>query len=247
MSEQEKTDRERVKRDYLSGMKIKEISEKHNLSVNTLKSWIKRYRWAEEKRGAPEKKRGAPRNNTNAAGAGAPKGNTNAVKHGLFSRCMPDDESRQIFEEVDSLSQLDLLWGNIKLLQTAILRSQKIMYVKDNHDKTVEKVEQKDGNVIGESWEVQQAWDKQGNFLKSLSRAQAELRNLIKQYDEMLHKNWEAASEEQQNRIALVKAQIARVSLEPIEEEDGVEIINDVPQENGQDIGYHNSKISEDI
>ncbi len=228
MSEQEKTDRERVKRDYLSGMKIKEISEKYNLSVNTLKSWIKRYRWTEEKRGAPEKKRGAPRNNTNAAGAGAPKGNTNAVKHGLFARCMPDDESRQIFEEVDSLSQLDLLWGNIKLLQTAILRSQKIMYVKDINDKTVERVEQKCGNVDGESWEVQQAWDKQGNFLKSLSRAQAELRNLIKQYDEMLHKNWEAASEEQRARIDLVKAQTDKLTGNNQEIEDMDEIEGDI-------------------
>lgn len=228
MSEREKVDRERVKKDYLSGMKNKDIAEKYGLSINTLKSWIKRYRWAEEKRGAPEKKRGAPLNNKNAAGSGAPKGNTNAVKHGLFSKCLPDDESREIFDEVDELSQLDLLWGNIKLLQTAILRSQKIMYVRDINDKTVEKVEEKRGKISGETWEVQQAWDKQGNYLKSLSRAQAELRNAIKQYDEMLHKNWDMATEEQRARIDLVKAQTDKLTGNNQEIEDMEDIEGDI-------------------
>ncbi|WP_250674856.1 terminase small subunit [Paraclostridium ghonii] len=51
-----------VKKDYLKGLKQKEICDKYNISINTLKSWIKRYKWAEEKRnkGAPKNKRGAP-------------------------------------------------------------------------------------------------------------------------------------------------------------------------------------------
>ena len=51
-----------VKKDYLKGLKQKEICDKYNVSINTLKSWIKRYKWAEEKRnkGAPKNKRGAP-------------------------------------------------------------------------------------------------------------------------------------------------------------------------------------------
>lgn len=54
--------KESVKIDYLEGMKQKEICEKYNISINTLKSWIKRYKWADEKRnkGAPKNKRGAP-------------------------------------------------------------------------------------------------------------------------------------------------------------------------------------------
>ena len=49
-------------------------------------------------------------------------------------------------------------------------------------------------------------WDKQANFLKSQARAQGELRSLIKQYDEMLHKNWELATEEQKARIDVMRA-----------------------------------------
>ncbi len=33
--------KEKVKQDYLKGMKQKEISSKYDISLNTLKSWIK--------------------------------------------------------------------------------------------------------------------------------------------------------------------------------------------------------------
>ena len=59
------------------------------------------------------------------------------------------------------------------------------MYVRNIDDKTVEKIEEKDGNVIGERWEVQQAWDKQASFLKAQARAQSELRSMIRQYKDL--------------------------------------------------------------
>lgn len=61
----------------------------------------------------------------------------------------------------------------------------------------------------GESWKTQQAWDKQADFLKSQARAQSELRSMIKQYDEMLHKNWELATDEQKARIEQIRSQTA--------------------------------------
>ena len=84
--------------------------------------------------------------------------------------------------------------------------------MKDQKDKTIEKVEEREGNVCGEKWEVQQAWDKQNEFLKAQARAQSELRSMIKQYDEMLHKNWEMASEEQRARIDALKIQAANAA-----------------------------------
>ena len=147
--------------------------------------------------------------NKNAVGndGGAPEQNKNAEKYGFFSKYLPE-ETREIFSAIDHADPLDLLWHQIQLAYVAIIRAQRIAYVKDQQDKTIEKIEEKDGNVIGEKWEVQQAWDKQNNFLKAQARAQGELRNMIKQYDEMLHKNWEAASEEQRARIALLQKKI---------------------------------------
>lgn len=149
------------------------------------------------------RKKGGQPGNKNATG---PPENKNAEKYGFFSKYLPE-ETKEIFDAVAQADPLDLLWHQIQIAYAAIIRAQKIAYVKDQQDKTIEKIEDKMGeNLIGEKWEVQQAWDKQNNFLKAQARAQGELRNMIKQYDEMLHKNWEMASEEQRTRIEVMKA-----------------------------------------
>jgi hypothetical protein len=54
---------------------------------------------------------------------------------------------------------------------------------------------------------------------------------MIKQYDELLHKNWDLATDEQRARIAQIKAQTEKINRESIpEEDDGVVIINDAPK-----------------
>lgn len=229
--------RQQVEMDYLSGMKYKDIAEKYGVTINTVKSWKTRYRWSrDDKKSVHTKKKkvctqkqrekGGQPGNKNAVGHGGtgPPGNKNAEKYGFFSKYLPD-ETREIFSAISEADPLDLLWHQIQIAYAAIIRAQRIAYVKDQQGKTIEKVEEKDGNVIGERWEAQQAWDKQNEFLKAQSRAQSELRSLIKQYDEMLHKNWEMASEEQRARIDALKAK----SSPQQEENDGVTIINDVP------------------
>lgn len=47
------TKQEKAEKDYLSGMKYKDIAEKYGISINTVKSWKQRYKW---QRGAPKKK-----------------------------------------------------------------------------------------------------------------------------------------------------------------------------------------------
>ena len=234
--EKENIDKAQVKSDYLSGMKIKEIAGKYNVSLNTLKSWIKRYKWSEEKKkGAPlPKKQGAPLGNKNAVGAGAPVRNNNAEKYGFFSKYLPD-ETKEIFDAISQANPLDLLWHQIQIAYAAIIRAQKIAYVKNHEDKTVEKIEDKTGNVIGEKWEVQQAWDKQNGFLKAQARAQGELRSLIKQYDEMLHKDWELASEEQKIRIKVIKMKAQLDEKEEMEDDGFLAALNHTAEEDWND------------
>ena len=119
------------------------------------------------------------------------------------------------------------LWAQIQLAFAAIVRAQKIAYVKDQNDKTIEKVEEKDGNVIGERWEVQEAWDKQANFMKAQARAMDSLRGLIKQYDDMLRAAGEAATEEQRLRLELLRAKLGSGSGEVKK----VTIINDTKRQ----------------
>lgn len=219
--------KEQAKQDYLSGMKYKDLSEKYNVSLNTIKSWIKRYNWSKEKKekGAPKVKKGAPYNNKNAKGHGAPAKNKNAETHGFFSKYLPDD-TLDIIQEIEQKDPLDILWENISIQYAAIIRSQRIMYVKNQDDLTKMLRRQKESSGdTSESWEkeyeIQFAWDKQAVFLQAQSRAMSELRNLIKQYDEMVHANWDIATEEQKARIEKLKIDIEKVkapdSNKPIE------------------------------
>ena len=183
----QEVDKEKVKADYLSGMRQKALIEKYNIPLNTLKSWVKRYHWVDEKKGAPKtKKKGAPLNNKNAVGnnGGAPTQNTNAVKHGIFQKYLPK-ESLDIIEATKDKTPLDIIWDAIQIQYAALVRSQQIMYVKDIDDRTSTQVGFTDGKTTGETWEVQQAWDKQATFLTAQSRAIAELRSSIRNYLEL--------------------------------------------------------------
>ena len=232
---------------YLEGMKLVEIASQLNLPEGTVRRWKCTHKWDSERSdkitSVRKRKRGGQKGNKNATG---PPGNKNAEKYGFFSKYLPD-ETREIFSAIEKADPLDLLWHQIQIAYAAIIRAQRIAYVRDQQDKTIEKVEEKDGNVIGERWEVQQAWDKQNEFLKAQARAQGELRALIKQYDEMLHKDWESASEEQRCRIEHIRAQTERIStVNQSGDEDGVVIINDL-QKRSETIGDSNSEISGSI
>lgn len=191
MPKQRSPDSYKAEEMYKRGMRLVEIACQLNLPEGTVRRWKHSYKWdterSDRKSERSQKKQGAPKGNKNAVGHGAPKGNQNATKHGLFSRYLPED-TREIFFSLDDVDPLDLLWDQIRLAYTAIMRAQNIMYVKDHEDKTVEKIEEKDGNVIGERWEVQQSWDKQASFMQAQAKAQAELRSMIKQYKELAEK-----------------------------------------------------------
>jgi phage terminase small subunit len=58
---------ERAEQDYMGGMKYKDIAEKYGTTINTVKSWKKRYGW-NRKEGAPKSKKVCTQK-----GKGAPK------------------------------------------------------------------------------------------------------------------------------------------------------------------------------
>ncbi|EMP0349558.1 phage terminase small subunit [Clostridioides difficile] len=206
--------KEKVKQDYIKGMKQKEISAKYDISLNTLKSWIKRYNWSsEKKKGAPKNKRGAPIGNKNATG---PPGNKNAEKFGFFSKYLPK-ETRELIQEISTKDKFDILWEQITIQYAAIIRAQKIMYVKDKEE-MVKELKKYESTENGEKieYEFQFAWDRQASFLNAQSRAMSELRSLIKQYDEMIHKDWNLATEEQKNRVEKLKCEVDNLSKDDI-------------------------------
>lgn len=212
---------EEAKELFDQGMKLIDIAKQLSVSEGTVRSWKSRYKWGnatlQKKKCNAAKHRGGQPGNKNAVGHGAPKKNKNAEKHGFFSKYLPE-ETFSIIQDIDEQDPMDILWGNIQIAYAAIVRAQQIMYVRNRDDMTEEHTGSFDN---GDTYNYQQAWDKQATFLKAQARAQSELRSLIKQYDELLHRNWDLASEEQRMRIEHLRAkteQIKGSDQNPIED-----------------------------
>lgn len=195
--------------------KLKDIAAELEVSESQIRKWKNQDKWnsnvTKSSNSNVTKRRGAPLGNQNAVGnnGGAPLENTNAEKYGFFRKHLPA-ETVSIIEEMPK-APLDILWDQIQIAYAAIIRAQKIMYVKDQQDKTKELISSSD---CSSSWEIQQAWDKQGNFLQAQARAQKTLESMIGKYEDLLHKNWDLATDEQKNRIELLKSQRERINQE---------------------------------
>ena len=210
---------------------LKDIAAELQVSEEQIRKWKNQDKWDKvtlpNAKGNVTNHKGAPAGNQNAVGHGAPKQNKNAEKYGFFSKYLPE-ETVSIIQEMPT-DPLDILWDQVQIAYAAIIRAQSIMYVRDQKDVTITKIGHKDGETVTEErWEVQQAWDKQGNFLQAQARAHKTLEGLIKQYDELLHKNWELASEEQKARIAQLRAQTDKLTGNNQELEDMEEIEGDI-------------------
>lgn len=211
--------------DYQNGMKYQDIADKYNVSINTVKSWRNRHGWKKTdapktervhtKKGAPFGNKnaegaGAPLGNKNAAGnsgGGAPVGNHNAITHSMYAKYLPD-ETLQIAAEITYKSPIDLIWESITLKYAAIIRSQKIMYVYNEHDHTtiLQSVSQSETSK-SVTYKVYTAAEKQAAFLLAQSRAMGTLNNMLKQYDELCRS--ELATEEQRLRVTKLRNEIA--------------------------------------
>lgn len=218
--------------DYLKGMKYKEIAEKYDVTINTVKSWKTRYKWSREgvhtkEKSVHTKKKGGQPRNKNARGHGPPKQNQNAVTHGFFSKFLPD-ETLEIMEEMQEHSPADLIWDQIQIQYAAIIRAQRIMFVQDKQEmiKELKKAkyeyypqDEKDGGgveqaVTEEEYEFQFAWERHATFLNAQSRAMSELRSLIKQFDEMAHIDDERRLKLEGMRLNIEKTKAEITSLD---------------------------------
>lgn len=197
---------------YEKGTTFKEISEQYKISAKTVRQWASKYKWEREK----GSKKSTETKQLRINKGGAPEKNTNAIKHGLFSKYLPA-ETLELVGNIEMMSPLDILWENICLKYAAIIRSQQIMYVKDNNDATKRITVDGSETTV---YQYKEAYEKQASFLMAQSRAMGTLMNLIKQYEEMC--NGKLATEEQRLRIEKLKKEIAKDdSQEILMEDDG--------------------------
>jgi len=228
----------------------KQIAIELDEKASNIRTWKYQDKW-DKQLDIKKNKRGAPKGNENAIGnkGGAPQGNLNAFKHGeripverftskqFLAKYLPR-VTNSILEELDNsgMSSLDILWANINIQFAAVLRSQKIMYVKTHNDMTKElkktkvqndtETDRKTGKKTPvevyreEEYELQFAWDKQDRFIAAQSKGMQVLLNLIKTYEDLLHKNWDLATEEQKVRIEVLKSKVVKDD-DPGIEDDG--------------------------
>lgn len=76
-------DKTQVKEDYLNGMKYKDLADEYNVTINTVKSWVKRYNWSSE-RGAHKTEKGCTRN----------------IKEGALVKSVQEDKKEIIIRKV---------------------------------------------------------------------------------------------------------------------------------------------------
>lgn len=116
------------------------------------------------------------------ASTGAPIGNRNAVRWGFFSKHI-DAEQLAIMQEFDTYEPVDMLWQNILIAYSAIVRAQKLMFVRDQEDivKNIKRERQSE-NATEYEVEFQYPWDRHANFMQAQARGQSELRSLIKDF-----------------------------------------------------------------
>ncbi|MCM3108784.1 phage terminase small subunit [Bacillus velezensis] len=207
-------------KDYVKGMKYKDLAEKYGVSVNTIKSWKQRHGWERKKGAPPEKsvhtKIGGQPGNKNAlgnSGGAAPARNQNAVTHGFFSKYLPE-ETLEIMEEIQERSPADMIWDQIQIQYAAILRAQKIMFVSDKEEMIKELKKKRSlisevSEIEEEEYEFQFAWDRHATFLNAQSRAMGELRSLIKQFDQLAHEQDERRLKLEQMRLNIEKTKKA--------------------------------------
>lgn len=230
-------------------VKNREIATFLNVPEKTISAWKSRDKWNEVlqkdncstaiEKCSTTNKGGAPPGNKNAKGnkgneqAAPPKRNSNAIKHGLFAKYLPSD-TVEIMSELEQAEPADMLWDNIIIQYTAIIRSQKIMYVSDQEDLSKEESSWSSGEGgSSTTLAIQYAWDKQANFLSAQSRAMGTLSNLIKQFVSLADDQDERRLklEMMQGQIKSLNNKLAETNPEEIENDGFLEALESEGEE----------------
>lgn len=189
----------------------REIANILNISEKTISGWKVKDKWNEKLNGVLQKEiRSTPKDKRNKGGQ--PR-NKNAEKFGFFSKYLPE-ETVNIMDEIMTKDPLDILWEQITIQYTAIIRAQRVMYV-ESKEEIIKELKKEEYTADGDSkleYEFQFAWDRNATFLNAQSRAMGELRSLIKQYDTMINANLDLVTEEQKLRIDKLKGEVKKFS-----------------------------------
>lgn len=107
----------KIKEDYMTGFKYKEIQEKYNITNNQLISLIQKNKWKRESNRSKVQKKN--QNAKGNKGGRAPKGNKNAVTTGEYENIYKDvlePEELELYEKIKTDDREQLLIEEYKIL-----------------------------------------------------------------------------------------------------------------------------------
>lgn len=163
---------------------LEDIAEKYDVKLGTLKSRKSRGKWKkldgmemvtlqavdQAVKDTIEEAEIVTRVNTLTARK--PRTNSPWLKHLPY-------EVLEIMQDMEEVEPLDILYDQIRLQWSIIVRAQEIMFVEDKTDIDKFKTGQ---SMESDSYEIHTSWDKHGKFMAQLTTAQKELRGLIKEF-----------------------------------------------------------------
>lgn len=204
-------------------MKLVDVAEELGVSDALIRKWKFLDKWDD----IPTKRqRGAPKGNQNAVGnkgGGAPEGNQNNLKHGLYSKFLPQNEDfQELMAMVSELDPLDMLWQGVEIAFAKLLWAQRIMFVTDKEEMIKELKKQKfevhdvgeersilEQVVVEEEHEFQFSWDRQFTDIKAYSTISREFRSAMKQFLSAAPEN-----DERRAKLEMMNVQIDKAKTE---------------------------------
>lgn len=204
-------------------LKLVDIAEDLGVSDSLVRKWKFLDKWDDIPTRRP---RGAPKGNQNAIGnkgGGAPGGNQNNLKHGLYSKFLPQNEEfQELMAMVSELDPLDMLWQGVEIAFAKLLWAQRIMFVTDKEEMIKELKKRKfevhdvgkdeprvEPMVTEEEYEFQFSWDRQSTDIKAYSTISREFRSAMKQFLSAAPEN-----DERRIKLALMEAQVEKAKVD---------------------------------
>ena len=195
---------EKIKREYLNGLKYAEIEKNNNITHSQLISFIQKNNLKRDKKYRSQSQKGN-KNAIGNKGGHAPKKNKNAVTTGefenIFDTFLDNDEKRILSEEYEIDEEIAVK-EELKLI---IIRERRMMERIQNlkskqHDMLITKMEK---NSCGTATELQNTLYLINRIEEGLTRLQETKRRLL----DLLHtikKSKESGSEKSTNIVELV-------------------------------------------
>lgn len=241
---------EAAEKDYKKGMKYKDIAEKHDVSVNTVKSWKNRY-WASRDGVRTQTKVAHTKNNSKkihskqrekmildeaekkevAKARANRSGNPNPAykftshnnpssKHGAYRQFLPP-ELIAIIEETEGLTIVDRLWFQLETKFAALVQLHRIMFVANKSDLLNEVSSEGDEST---SYKTVYAFEQFESYIRTEARLTSEWRSVVKQFLELSETDDERRMklEQMQLNIDKTKTDIERNKI-AIKKENGEE------------------------